>query len=1144
MLSTYRSVLLLSLLAPTLLVAQEFRGVILGRITDPSGAAVPAADITVSNVETGIVQRARSNEVGNYQIPFLVPGTYRMVVDHAGFQKLERSVQVNTNASLTVDAALQLGSNAESVTVTAASPLLNTVNADQQQVIGKEYVDKIILSKNRDVINLIGESPGVAGTFMGSRVTDLGNTTIAISGGGGKTGNNQVFIDGMPDTTAGAANMAYIPSLDTVQEVQVQTSLFDAQYGFTQGGAISITTLGGGNALHGSTYLYKRFTSMEANSWANNRAGAGRPPVNFYQTGYNVSGPVFIPKLYDGRNKTFFTNTYETDTEHEINSPLGRVPTALERQGNFSKTLSSAGAPLVIYDPATTVVNGTTVTRQPFANAIIPADRLTATGLKLLNLYEQPNLNVPTQINVNNWATSGNNIIKQSSINGRVDENFSERNRLFVNYGRLKREVDGNLLQSPGSRGTYPNNSNSVNWRWFTQGGVDDTVTLTPTFVASFRAGFARYSESNSGGYIGYDPAELGLAPIISQNQFVKAWPNFTIGEGLTAISNSYNQTANTNYYVLTSFTKITGKHNTRFGTDFRRNTNNSVNPGTGAQGAFNYSAAFTTANPNVASSTTTSGSAMASVLLGLPISGSLGYNSPIALTNYNFSSYVQDDWKIRPNLTFNFGLRWDIETEWTERHNRVISGFDFNAALPVQVPGLTLKGGPLFAGVDGHPRSIAPANFRAFGPRFGFAWQTAAKTVVRAGFGIFYSPMISNQSFTGTIGSFNASTSFVGSTDNGVTPFATLANPYPNGLLTPPGAAAHLMGQAGNSLTILNPNIRMPYTEQWEFSVQRELPARMLVEASYLGSLSLKQLESFNLNEIPDYYLQFGAQATAKVNNPFLNVFPSTSTLGQGVTFNQSSLWSRYPQYTSLTMAGMNTGRTSRHALNLKADKRFSHHLSVLWTFTWAKMLTANTTSLINERHYRSVPSIDQPYLTRLAAVYEVPWKINGHGFANALLRGAVAGWSMSGSFDIEAGYPLSITGSNGRPILLRNPSLSGTVSGRLGDQRDARGLPANPYFDVAAFQALASQYTISPTPLYLPYLRQPGTFAVNGSMFKSFAIRERAKLEIRGDAISLTNTPNFGAPGTNFNSPSTFGVITSAGGTRLVTMAARFRF
>ena len=1138
-------VFVLGFLAAAWLHSQDFRGTVLGRITDSSGAVVSGARVTLTNAETSVILRAASNDSGDYQIPFVVPGDYRMAIEHPGFRTVERpAVQVNTQARVTVNAVLEIGATTDSVTVSAENSLLNTVNADSQQVVSKQFVDKIILSKNRDVINIVAESTGIAGAFIGARVTDGGNTTMAISGGGGKTGNNQLFIDGMPDTTAGASQFAYIPSLDTVKEVQVQTSLFDAQYGMTQGGAISITTLGGGNDLHGTAYLFKRWTPMEANSWANNRAGAARPAVKFYQAGYNITGPVYIPKIYRGRNKTFFTHTLETNTEYEINSPQGRVPTALERQGNFSQTLNSAGSQLIVYDPASTIVNGTTVTRQPFPNNTIPAARITPTGSAILNLYPLPNLAVAPQINVVNWAASGNNIIKQSSVNARVDHNMNDNNRLFGTFGRLKREVDGNIQQTPGSLGNYPNNSNSVNYRWFEQGGIDDTFNLSPTFVGSVRAGVVRYSDGNYGGYVGYDPAKLQLPAVITQNQFVGGWPNFTLNEGMIALSNSYSASGNTSIFLVSSFTKISGKHSIKFGTDLRRNQNNSINPGTGAEGAFTYSAAFTTANPNVASSTTTSGTSMASALLGLPISGSLGYNSPTSLSNYDFAAYVQDDWKITRNLTLNFGIRWDVETEWRERYNRVLSGFDFNASLPVQVPGFNLKGGALFAGVGGNSSSIAPAYWKAFGPRVGFAYQPLPNTVVRGGFGIFYSPLVSNQGFTGTVGSFNSSTPFVGSTDNGVTPYATLANPFPNGLLTPPGASAGLMAQVGNSLTILNPNIRLPYTEQWQISVQHEFPSRLLVEASYLGSLSLRQLESFNLNEIPDYYLQFGSQATTKVSNPFLNLFPSTSTLGQGATLNQSSLWVRYPQFTSLTINGMNTGKTSRHSLNLKADKRLTHNLSAIWTFTWAKMLTANTTSLVNPRHYRSVPSIDQPFISRMVLVYELPWKVQGTGFEKNFLRSVFTGWSISGSFDFETGFPMSITGSNGRPYVLRDPSLSGSINQRLGDRKDAKGLPLNPYFDVTAFQALPNQYTVSPTPLYLPYLRQPGTFNVNGSLFKSFQITEHARLEVRADAVGLTNTPNFGAPGTNLNSPSTFGVITTATGQRLTTVSARVSF
>jgi hypothetical protein len=307
----------------------------------------------------------------------------------------------------------------------------------------------------------------------------------------------------------------------------------------------------------------------------------------------------------------------------------------------------------------------------------------------------------------------------------------------------------------------------------------------------------------------------------------------------------------------------------------------------------------------------------------------------------------------------------------------------------------------------------------------------------------------------------------------------------------------------------------------------------------------SLKQFESFNLNEKPDTYLALGTAENTRVPNPFLNVLPSTSTLGQGSTITQNRLWTRFPQFTSVTIQGANTGRAIYHGLQLKADKRLTRGLSVLWTYTFSKLFDNETTSLINERHYRAVSGNDQTHVMRLAASYSFPWQFAGPGMGKQLLKQVAAGWLLTGYAVAESGTPMSITHANGRPIRLRNAAKSGPVGERLGDQRDpATGRVLNPYFDIDAFQPLANQYVVSPEPPRLHELRAPGTKSLNLSLSKNFPIGERFKLQVRMESTGVTNTPTFSAPGTNMSSLSTFGVITSAGGSRSMQGSARVIF
>jgi hypothetical protein len=450
-------------------------------------------------------------------------------------------------------------------------------------------------------------------------------------------------------------------------------------------------------------------------------------------------------------------------------------------------------------------------------------------------------------------------------------------------------------------------------------------------------------------------------------------------------------------------------------------------------------------------------------------------------------------------------------------------------------VPGLNLRGGAVFAGVNGAPRRDGNLDTNNFAPRFGFAWGVAPKTVVRGGYGLFYASQIINSSFLGQVSAFDSVTPYVGTIDSGATPFTTLSNPFPNGIIVPPGSAAGLNAQIGNSLTFVNPGRVSPYNQQWQFSVQRELPSNIVVEAAYVGMLSLKELQAFNLNELPDQYLAQGNAQNNKVNNPFLGVFPATSTLGQGTTVSQRQLWLEYPQFTSLTMDSANTGRSVYHALQTKVDKRLTRGLTALFSYTFSKLMSNvnSSASYVNDRSfYRTISRYDQPHVFRLALTYAMPVKFQRSTFAGKFVDDVLGGWTAAGYYTHESGTPLSISQANGRPIRITNEVLGGPVESRLGDRKDAQGHVLNPYFNINAFQPLASQYVISPDPPYLAELRSPPGFGLNAFLYKSFPIRERLHLEVNMQAEAVTNSPNFNSPGTNMSNLATFGVISTAGG------------
>ena len=584
-----------------------------------------------------------------------------------------------------------------------------------------------------------------------------------------------------------------------------------------------------------------------------------------------------------------------------------------------------------------------------------------------------------------------------------------------------------------------------------------------------------------------------------------------------------------------------------KFGSDYRLTRANTNDPGATASGSFTFSPVFTQANPFVNTSADTSGSGLASLLLGVPASGNLGFTSPTSVQNHYLGFFVQDEWKIRRDLTLTFGVRYELETPYTERYNRAAYGFDFNARSPLTVPGLDLRGGLLFAGVGGNPRREGNLDTNNFGPRLGFAYSLNERTVFRGGYGIFYGAQAYMTDFLGAVGAFNAVTPYTGTIDNGATPFTTLADPFPTGVRRPQGSEVGLAAQYGDSLTVFDQGRVNPYNQQWQLSIQRVLPGQTVVEAAYVGMLSLKEFQAFNLNGKPDRYLALGTAENTRVTNPFLGILNPTSTLGTGATITQGQLWKRYPRYVTLSMEGANTGRSIYHSLQSKVEKRLQHGFSSLWSYTYSKLINNNTTSLVNERHYRAVSPFDRRHVMRLTLVYDLPF-----GPGKALLRSrtgiiarCVEGWSVSGVVSSDSGAPLTLTHTNGRPIVLSNPSLSGSVSSRIGDRVDpATRKRLNPYFDTSAFAPLPSQYMVSPTSPSLDWLRGTRKTTLNMSLLQDVKIRERLQFQVRADASNLLNSPIWDNPGTDMSSPTTFGVITTTGPARKILIGAQLTF
>src|SRR5262245_12665767 len=1094
---------LMSILTLTLqpLDAQEIRGSILGQITDSSGAAVPGAKVTVTNEETNTRVGAQSNEDGNYNVPFLFPGGYTVTIEADSFKKAVRNkIIVQVQDKITLNFLLEPGNISESVTITTQSPLLQSANADLGQVVDRYFLERLPIT-GQSPLNLSDLAPGIIGGSGG--YTGNAQNNITINGGNGSSGGNDVTIDGVPNLSARQGGLAVtVPMADAVQEFKVSTTMFDASLGRSNGGALSLTTRGGTNDFHGSAYYYTRNRALNANSWTNNRLDLPKPSTKFNMGGGTIGGPVRFPKPvfgplgYDGRDRTFFFFGFEKVQNVSSIVRQARVPTGLERVGDFSQTLSPSGAPLRIFSPLSTVVdaNGRFVSRAEFSGAKIPQDFLSPVGLAVLSQYPLPNLAAPARIGLNNWAGSTTLTLNTKNLQFRVDQQITARQRFYARFSALQhyQQPTPNLFPGVSNFPVGGNADVNPDFRRNNSFTADDTITFSPTFVGSFRYGFTRTSIRVPDAAAGLDPSQLKLPAVIIDNQFSAGWPVFNLqADGMPTIGGAVRGSANDVHSIIGTFSKLSGDHSFKFGLDYRVLRWNEPNPGQQANGNFVFNNTLTRSNPTSSTTGNTSGSAMASLLLGLPATGpsNMGPNASLALQSQYTGLFFQDDWKVNRKLTLNLGVRWEAETPFTERYDRLPYGFDPNASVGFTIPAVTLptgevvnlgavEGGLQFVNTDGLGRRQGKSDWNNFGPRIGLAYTISEKTVVRAGYGIFYSSSIINEGTPVALVSFSSVTPYRGSIngDTTVIPGVSLSNPFPNGFTQQTGNSLGVRTELGNNISFINHNLVQPYVQQWTLSIQRELPGQALLEVAYLGIHSVKILENFNLNELPDQFFN-SANTQTSVTNPFLGILPSNSTLGQGATVRIDRLRRQFPQFNNVNMNGANTGQLQYHALQTSVRKRLSRGLHFVANYSFSKGLQYTGTSLINERHNnRTVAETDFPHIFRVFATYDLPIG-RGRAFGGgwpAWLDNAIGGWNATWITRYTSGAALGLTDTRGRPIPVRDPNIGGPVKDRLGDGGidPATGFRTNPYLDPTAFVSLPDDFTITPEPVRYGWL------------------------------------------------------------------------
>lgn len=1126
---------------PLTLGAQETRATLSGTISDATGAVVTDARIRLANRDTAVGFEAITNKDGQYRFLFLNPGKYRLSTEKTGFKGFVRDgIELNVGQSAVVDVTLQIGQVSDSVTITGDAPLLDMEKADRGLVIDNKSVADLPLNI-RNPIMLAVLTPGIVQTGGAQHLNPFSNSGISSwSINGGRGTNNEFLLDGAPNNAVynGVNNVAFVPSVDAVQEFKVMTGAYDAQYGRTGGGVINISIKSGTNRWHGSGYEFLKRTSLNANTFANNSRKAQRQGNALDQYGFTVGGPITIPRLYSGKDRTFFFFAYEgyrEDTYYPSES-ISSVPSTEQRRGDFSKTFDNNGAIFSIYDPLTGRFEGNNWIRSTFPGNVIPVNRISPVAANIIKLYPEPNTTTPGSVAWQNNFFLNPNIgaFKFKNVMSRVDHTISSRQRIFGRWSWNDFKQLRNTNGIPGVAGDYRNGGKRNN------GAVVDYIAnLTPTTILNLRASISYWVEDLTPfGNEGFDNTQLGFPKSLA-DQLPKRnlFPQIAIANVRSLGHGSGNVTfePTTVLSLHPNLVHVRGKHTIKTGLDSRVTRYTQLRPGAAA-GTYGFDRGFTRRDYLVQDAT--SGVGAASFLLGYAGSGSVANVAAPYFQWVYFAPWVQDDIKLTRKLTLNLGFRWDINSPLTERFNRMNYGFFSSRDNPItsridktRFPGFAVKGGIGFAGVDGNPRSPMAMDWNNFQPRAGAAYALNDKTVIRGGWGKFFL----NPTFRGNLNGFSQSTPYISSLDVGRTPASTFDNPFPTGILQPAGPSAGMLTFLGQSPSFINPDFRVPYVHQFSFGIQRQLPGNILLDVSYVGSRSMAQSASKGFNEVSVDTLNLGNPAIGgnanflnqQVPNPFAGLIPGTGL--DNATVPRSQLLRPYPQFTGFNSEQLNTGRIWYNSLQVTATKRYSHGLSFTTTYTLSKNIEAiDYLNAQDPGPTRTLVDWDRTHRLVIAPSYELPFG-KGRKFlsdSHPIVRGFVGGWQSVFSTVIQSGDPMTIPGN---VYLLGDPRLANPSWDRLFNTGviDVNGAVRNvlpgekPVFQIRPPNSLRT------TPIRYGNIRNQWGSTLDGSLIKNTRIREDWNMQFRVDAFNAFNTAVFASdPNLDPTSPN-FGKI-----------------
>ena len=1121
------------------LSAQEFRATVKGQVTDPSRAAVPGATVNVQNQETNEIATAVTNAEGSYTIPFLRPGRYTLTVELSGFQKYTRKdMQLEVGQSAQVNVQLSVAGVTEQTTVTAESPLLETSKADRGTVIDSHRIAELPL-QSRSPMALTVLVAGVNYNAQAIYLRPFDNGALADwSMNGGQNRNNEFMLDGAPNNAnQGGNNIAYVPPADAVQEFKVQTNSYDAQYGRTAGGVVNMSLKSGTNSFHGTGYEYYRRKWLDANSFLLNARST--PKVQHYldQYGFEVDGPVQVPG-YNGRNKTFFMFTGEKYREGTPAAQFSSVPTAAMKNGDFSGLKDAQGRPIIIYDPATgRDINGVW-TRDPFPNNQIPADRINATAKTLLQYFPDPNCTTPGQPDWQQNLCYNEHFNKDLFWNwvGKVDHNIGSKDRTFVRWAKNTRHEVRNttaIRSGPAQNGQLPlvraNDAFVADW----------VHIFGSSMVFNVRGGYTYYLEGSQSDYaFGYDVTQWGWpASLVSQLPAARVGGMFPVVtfDQFVQLSRGFGPNTNKNFSIQPNISMTRGSHSVRSGLDIRRTNVYNDNYGN-AGGQLNFTRAFTRSTLN--STSNFEGNAFASFLLGAPNDGLVPVNLfPHYYWNF-VAPWIQDDWRLTSKLTLNLGFRWDFNSPVHEAENRLNYAFDPTIVNPVSAAvGQPVMGGIQFTGVNGAPTTPWKFDWNNWQPRVGAAYQINDKTVLRAGYGkYFLNPTA--QSFTN---GFSQSTTLIASNDGGRTLNYNLSNPFPNGIDAPPGSSLGPLTFLGRNPSFSNPDFVVPFVHQFSIGVQRELPWKVSLEASYVGSRSLDMQSSWGGYNEPSAAFQAQCDVTKGgsrsfcdqlLPNPFFGVhgFEGT-TRYTSPTLSRFELARPFPAFSNnFSMTERNDGKLTYDSAQFVANKRWAKGVTFNANYTWVPRWTEEGSNNGGAAFVDEVSLLKNkgPYFSQrkhrvtVSGVWEMPWKRN----EKSVLGYLVGGWSIAPMYVFQSGQPWDMPNNVdiAPGVDLKDIALDGKKEGQyiygvkpcVGNYNTTTGNYdlqsysiaygcTQPYFLIRqSFQRRTAMFRYDE-------FRKPIYWEIDANIAKTTRITDKVRFQFRIEAFNLLNSPMY---------------------------------